>query len=61
LLAGLDRVRFRRPVVPGDQMRLEVTLLRSRPPVWKIRGVASVDGEIAASAEITAVERRLEP
>jgi hypothetical protein len=38
-----------------------VTLLRSRPPVWKIRGVASVDGEIAASAEITAVERRLEP
>jgi len=60
-LTGLDQFRFRRPVVPGDQMRLEVTIIRKRPPVWKIRGEASVDGQLVAEGEVTAIERPLEP
>lgn len=59
-LTGLDQFRFRRMVVPGDQMRLEATLIRRRPPVWKIRGEASVDGQLVAEGEITAVERPLQ-
>lgn len=59
-LAGLDQFRFRRPVVPGDQMRVQVTLTRRRPPVWKIRGEVFVDGQLAAEGEVTAVERVLE-
>jgi len=60
-LAGLDQFRFRRPVVPGDQMRLEVTITRRRSPVWKIRGEAFVDGQLVCEGEITAVERPIEP
>ncbi len=56
LLAGLDRVRFRRPVVPGDQLRLEVRLIRHRGPLWKIAGSATVDGQLAAEAELMAME-----
>jgi 3-hydroxyacyl-[acyl-carrier-protein] dehydratase len=56
-LAALDHVRFRRPVVPGDQMRLEVAVIRRRAGVWRFRGVVSVDGEVAAEGEVTAVER----
>jgi 3-hydroxyacyl-[acyl-carrier-protein] dehydratase len=56
VLAGLDRVRFRRPVVPGDQLRLEVVLLKRHRPLWKMRGVARVDGETVAEAELSAME-----
>ncbi|MCK6552977.1 3-hydroxyacyl-ACP dehydratase FabZ [Candidatus Binatia bacterium] len=47
-LAGLDAVRFRRPVWPGDQIRLEVELQTRRGAVWKMRGRALVDGEVVA-------------
>ena len=56
VLSGLDNVRFRRPVVPGDQLRLEVTFLRRRRPLWRLQGTATVDGQIAAEAEILAME-----
>ena len=56
LLAGLDRVRFRRPVVPGDQLLLEVVLLKRRRPLWKLRGIARVDDKVSAEAEISAME-----
>jgi 3-hydroxyacyl-[acyl-carrier-protein] dehydratase len=59
-LTGLDQFRFRRIVVPGDQMRLAATIIRRRSPVWKIRGEASVDGQLVAEGEITAVERPLQ-
>jgi len=59
-LAGLDQFRFRRPVVPGDQMRVQVTLTKRRPPVWKIRGEVFVDDQLAAEGEVTAVERPLD-
>lgn len=56
VLSGIDEARFRRPVVPGDQMRLEVELVRKRRPVWKIRGVARVEGQVAVEASFSAVE-----
>jgi 3-hydroxyacyl-[acyl-carrier-protein] dehydratase len=53
LLAGLDGFRFRRPVRPGDQLRLEVELTRLRGPVGKVLARATVDGELVTEGEIT--------
>src|SRR5712671_7764813 len=50
--AAIDEARFRRPVVPGDQLRIEVTVLKSRPNFSKVYGIASVNGEIAAEATL---------
>jgi 3-hydroxyacyl-[acyl-carrier-protein] dehydratase len=50
---GIDNARFRRPVVPGDQLRLELTVLRLRPRYIRLRGEAFVDGELVAEAEIS--------
>jgi beta-hydroxyacyl-ACP dehydratase FabZ len=52
--AGIDNCKFRRPVVPGDQLRLEVTVLARKGPVWKMHGEALVDGAVAAKADVTA-------
>ncbi|MBW7922473.1 MAG: 3-hydroxyacyl-ACP dehydratase FabZ [Rubellimicrobium sp.] len=54
---SIDSVKFRRMVTPGDQLRMEVTTLRGKPggKVWKFRGEARVDGEMAAQAEFTAM------
>jgi 3-hydroxyacyl-[acyl-carrier-protein] dehydratase len=56
LLAGLDNVRFRRPVVPGDQLILEVVLVKRRGPLWRLHGTARVDGQLAAEADLSAME-----
>lgn len=53
MLAGLDGFRFRRPVVPGDTLRLEVALIKMRGPVGRVQGRALVDGQVAAEGEIT--------
>lgn len=53
LFAGLDNVRFRRPVVPGDCLELYAELLKLRPPVGKARGQAFVNGELACEGEMT--------
>lgn len=53
--SGIESARFRRPVVPGDTLRLEVTALRVGSKVQKMRGVATVDGKITAEAEIMSV------
>lgn len=50
--ASLDNVRFRRPVVPGDQLVMEVTLLKMRGRVGKLRGVAKVGEQVVAEAEL---------
>jgi 3-hydroxyacyl-[acyl-carrier-protein] dehydratase len=52
LLAGVDKVRFRRPVEPGDQMILEVQQTNYKRLVWKFATKAIVDGKLAASAEV---------
>jgi 3-hydroxyacyl-[acyl-carrier-protein] dehydratase len=56
---GIDRARFRTPVVPGDRMVLEVEILQRKSNIWKCSGVASVDEAACAEAELLAaiVER----
>src|SRR6476619_6602881 len=53
--SGIENARFRRPVVPGDTLILEVTALRIGSKVQKMRGVATVDGNITAEAEIMCI------
>lgn len=57
LFAGIDNARFRRVVEPGDQLRLEVNLLRAKKEIWKLEGAAYVDGELACSAELISARR----
>jgi beta-hydroxyacyl-ACP dehydratase FabZ len=59
VLTGLDNVKFKRPVEPGDQLRMELTCLRRRGSFWRMQGVASVDGKLVAQAEISAMEVEL--
>jgi 3-hydroxyacyl-[acyl-carrier-protein] dehydratase len=56
MLTGIDKVRFRRRVVPGDQLKMEVRLVRHHHPVWKMHGEARVDGDLAAEADLSAME-----
>jgi 3-hydroxyacyl-[acyl-carrier-protein] dehydratase len=56
MLTGLDKVRFRRRVVPGDQLRMEVKILKFHRPLWRMEAVARVDDELAAEAELSAME-----
>ena len=58
---GIDGARFKRPVVPGDQLRLEVEILRFAKSISKFRGVATVDGAVAAEAELMCTLRDVEP
>jgi len=56
MLTGLDKVRFRRQVVPGDQVRIEVKTIKFHRPLWRMSAEARVDGELAAEAELSAME-----
>lgn len=58
-LVGVDKARFKRPVVPGDQLQLEVEVARVRRGIWSFSGKATVDGAVAASAEIMCTARDL--
>jgi beta-hydroxyacyl-ACP dehydratase FabZ len=51
---GMDKVRFRKPVVPGDQIIFEAKILKFRSKVAKMSGTATVDGQLAAEAELMA-------
>jgi beta-hydroxyacyl-ACP dehydratase FabZ len=51
-MAAIDNARFRRPVVPGDQLRVEVNVITFRGPFCKVRGHARVNGELAAEATL---------
>ncbi len=51
---GIDKVRFRQPVVPGDQLILELEILKQRARVFKMAGKAFVDGKLVAEAELMA-------
>ena len=53
-LMGVDNARFRRPVVPGDRLQLEIEVVKHKGAIWKQRGVALVDGQRAAEAEFLA-------
>lgn len=58
--AGIDGARFKRPVGPGDQLRLEIEILRFARSVSKFRGVATVDGAVVAEAELMCTLRTIE-
>ena len=55
--AGVDGARFKRPVEPGDQLRLEATLLRARQGIYKYATVARVGDDVAAEAELMCTMR----
>ncbi len=57
--AGADKVRFRRPVVPGDRLDLNARFVTERRDIWKFSCEARVDGKIACSAEITCARKEL--
>jgi 3-hydroxyacyl-[acyl-carrier-protein] dehydratase len=52
---GIDRAKFRKPVLPGDQLHYHVRKVRNRGRVWKFFGEAKVDGQVAAEAEVSAM------
>ncbi|UQZ90786.1 3-hydroxyacyl-[acyl-carrier-protein] dehydratase FabZ [Deltaproteobacteria bacterium Smac51] len=52
--AGFDKVKFRRQVIPGDRLDMEVKLLRLGSRIWKVAATATVDGQKTAEAEMTA-------
>ena len=53
VFTGIEEARFRRPIVPGDQLRIEVTVVNWRSRAVKMQGVCTVDGKVAADATIT--------
>lgn len=59
-LAGVDKARFKRPVEPGDQLLLEVGLLRSKRGIGVFAAEARVDGQLAAAAELMCARRGIE-
>ena len=56
--ASVDNVRFKRPVVPGDQLILEAEIVRTIRNIWKFKGVAKVAGEVATEAEFMCAIKR---
>jgi len=58
--AGIDGARFKRPVGPGDQLIIEVSIIVCKRGVWKFSAQAKVDGQIAAEAELMCTVRKLE-
>jgi 3-hydroxyacyl-[acyl-carrier-protein] dehydratase len=58
--AGIDGARFKRPVEPGDQLVLDVELLRSKSGIYKFKASATVSGELAVEAELMCTMRRVD-
>ena len=60
LLSKINSARFRKPVIPGDQLKLEVNMIKFKNRFCHVRGIASVDGEIVTECEIFATVVSLE-
>ncbi len=56
---GIDGARFKRPVVPGDQLHMEVTLIKCMRGIWKFAAKATVDGQLACEAELMCTLKQL--
>lgn len=52
---SIDNAKFRRPVVPGDQVMMDIKVLKQRGNVWRFSGTATVDGKLVSEAEFTAM------
>ena len=57
---GSDKLRFKRPVVPGDKLLLEASIMSEKRGIWKFDCSASVDGQLAASATILCADRKVQ-
>ena len=57
---GIDNARFKQPVEPGDQLRLEVEFVKQMRGIWKFKGQAMVDGKVVCSADLMCAEREVE-
>lgn len=57
---GVDKARFKQPVEPGDQLRLEVEFVTQKRGIWKFNGQAIVDGKVVCSAELMCAEREIQ-
>jgi 3-hydroxyacyl-[acyl-carrier-protein] dehydratase len=55
---SIDHVKFRKPVVPGDQLRFEVTLVKNKGKIWKFRGEARVGDDLVCEADFMAMTAR---
>ena len=58
---GIDKAKFRKPVVPGDQLRMELTVLHIRSQFWRLQAMAYVDGALVCEAELKAMIADREP
>ena len=58
---GIEKARFRKPIVPGDQIRFEVDLLHLRKQMCRMKGVALVEGKVSTEAEMSAVVMDRDP
>lgn len=58
VFAGMDKVKFRRPVRPGDQLLMKLTLIKKKANIWKMKGETFVDGKIVAEAELMAAVQK---
>jgi len=56
---GIDNARFKKPVLPGDQLHLHVEIVRQMRGIWKYKVEARVDGEVAAQAELMCAQREV--
>lgn len=56
---GADKLRFKRPVVPGDQLKLEATIVSERRGIWKFDVRSSVDGDTVSTATILCADRKV--
>ena len=54
LFSGIENAKFRRPVLPGDRLDLHCELTRQKRQLWRMKGTAMVDGQVAVQAEMTA-------
>ena len=61
LFAGVDNARFKQMVSPGDQLILEVELVKSKQDIFKFKGVASVDGQLVCSVDMISARKDLNP
>lgn len=59
LFAGIDKARFKKPVIPGDQVHFHVNFEKERRGVWKFTGVAEVEGKVAATADLMCARRNV--
>ncbi len=57
--AGIDNCRFKQPVTPGDQLRLEVQVVKAKRGIWKFSAEAKVDGKVVASADLMCAEQEI--